>query len=51
MNLSAIRHRSTVDMCYPADRDTAVIRLRTGKDVQQAYIICDDPFIHWMRRQ
>ena len=51
INTSAIRHKSTVDMCYAADCDTAVVRLRTGRDVQQAYIICDDPFIHWLRRQ
>ena len=51
INTSAIRHRSTVDMCYSADKDTAVVRLRTGRDVEQAYIICDDPFIHWLRRQ
>ena len=51
MNIPAIRHKSTADMCYAADKDTAVIRLRTGRDVEQAYIICDDPFIHWLRRQ
>ena len=51
MNTSAIRHRSTADMCYCADSDTAVIRLCTGRDITQAYIICDDPFIHWLRRQ
>ena len=51
INTSAMRHRSTVDMCYSADKDTAVIRLCTGRDVEKAFIICDDPFIHWLRRQ
>ena len=51
MNISSIIHRSSADMCYAADPDTAVIRLRTGRDVEQVYIICDDPFIHWLRRQ
>lgn len=51
MNTSAVRHRSTIDMCYAADNDTAVIRLRTGRDIEKAYIICDDPFIHWLRRK
>ncbi len=39
MNTSAVRHRSTIDMCYAADNDTAVIRLRTGRDIEKAYII------------
>ena len=51
MNTSALHHKSTADLCYAADNETAVIRLRTGRDVEQAYIICDDPFIHWVRRQ
>ncbi|MBQ9461461.1 MAG: glycoside hydrolase family 13 protein [Clostridia bacterium] len=51
MNTSAVRHRSTFDMCYAADEDTAVIRLQTGKDVEQAYIICSDPFIAELTRK
>lgn len=46
MNTSAVRHRSTADMCYALDKDTAVIRLQTGRDVDRAYIICADPFLH-----
>ena len=33
-------------MCYALDKDTAVIRLQTGRDVDRAYIICADPFLH-----
>lgn len=51
MNTAAILHRSTPDMCYATDSDTAVIRLRTGRDVEKAFIICDDPFIHWLRHK
>ena len=51
MNTSAIRHRSTFDMCYAADDDTAVIRLQTGKDVDKACIICSDPFIAELTRK
>ena len=38
-------------MCYAADKDTAVIRLQTGKDVEKAYIICSDPFIAELTRK
>ena len=51
INISAIRHRSTVDMCYSADKDTAVVRLHTGRDIEKACIVCDDPFIHWLKGQ
>ena len=51
MITTAIRHRSTVDMCYAVDNDTAVIRLQTGKDVDKAYILCADPFLHELTRK
>ena len=46
MDISAIYHRSDYCQCYAADKDTVVIRLRTGKDVDKAYIFCEDPFIN-----
>lgn len=51
MNQAAIYHRSGGSLCYAADADTAVVRLRTGKDVEQAYIICADPFINELTRR
>ncbi len=46
MDMSAIHHRSDYCQCYAADKDTVVIRLKTGKDVDKAYIFCEDPFIN-----
>ena len=51
MNISAIYHRSTVDCCYAADRDTITVNLRTAKDVDRAWLVWEDPFIHELRRQ
>ncbi len=51
MNQAAIFHRSSGSLCYAADKDTAVIRLQTGKEVEQATIICADPFINELTRR
>ncbi len=44
MNEAAVMHRSTVNMCFAPDNDTVVLRLQTGKDIQKAFVICEDPF-------
>lgn len=51
MNLSAIFHRSTGSCCYALDNDTVVVSLRTGYDVEKAWIFSEDPFIHELRRE
>lgn len=51
MNLSAVYHRSTVDCCYAADCDSVTVNIRTAKDVQRAFLVWEDPFIHELRRQ
>lgn len=55
MDLSAIIHRSTLTDCYALDRDTAVLSIRTGKDVTAVNLIYEDPYaygisgdIHWI---
>ena len=51
MNIAAVSHRSTIEYCYAADNDTVVVNIRTDKDVQQAFLISEDPFIHELRRE
>ncbi len=51
MDLSAVYHRSTGSWCYALDTDTVVVNLRTGYDVEHAYIFSEDPFIHELRRE
>lgn len=51
MNIAAIFHRSSGNMCFPADENTVVLRLQTGKDIEEAYIICADPFVHELTRR
>ena len=51
MNISAIRHRSTGSFCYALDENTVILNLWTGHDVDKAFVISEDPFIHELRRQ
>ena len=51
MNISAVRHRSTGSDCYALDENTVVLNLHTDFDVERAYVVSDDPFIHELRRQ
>ena len=51
MDRAAVFHRSNGSFCYAADRDTVVIRLQTGKDVDEAFILCSDPFINELERK
>ncbi len=51
MNVAAIFHRSSGNLCYAADQDTVVLRLQTGKDVEQVTLVCADPFIHELTRR
>lgn len=49
MNIAAVSHRATTEYCYAADNETIVIRIKTAKDVQRAFLIHEDPFIHELR--
>ncbi len=51
MNRSAVIHRSNSEYTYAADNDTVIVKLRTGKDIDKAYIISEDPFIHELNRK
>ena len=51
MNTAAVTHRANIEYCYAADNDTVVINIKTAKDVQRAFIISEDPFIHELRRE
>ena len=51
MNISAIRHRSTGSDCYALDENTVVLNLWTGYDVEKAYAVSEDPFIHELKRR
>ena len=55
MEYSAISHRSALTDCYALDKDTAVIQIRTGKDITAVNLIYEDPYaygisgdIHWI---
>ena len=55
MERSTIMHRSTLTDCYALDQDTAVINIRTGKDITAVNLIHEDPYaygisgdIHWI---
>ena len=55
MNFSAIIHRSALADCYALDQDTAVINIRTGKDITAVNLVYEDPYaygisgdIHWV---
>lgn len=51
MDISAVSHRSSYCECCAYDKNTVIISLKTAKDVERAYIIHEDPFIHQLRRQ
>ncbi|MBQ6498955.1 MAG: glycoside hydrolase family 13 protein [Ruminococcus sp.] len=51
MNTAAVTHRANIEYCYAADNDTVVINIKTAKDVQRAFIISEDPFIHELRHE
>ena len=55
MNLNAIMHRSVLTDCYCLDERTAVLNIRTGKDVTGVNLVYEDPYaygisgdIHWV---
>ena len=49
MNIAAISHRTTIEYCYALDENTVVVNLKTDKDVNKAFIVYEDPFIHELR--
>lgn len=51
MNIAAVSHRAATEYCYALDSDTVVVNIKTDKDVQRAFIISEDPFIHELRRK
>ena len=51
MNFAAVYHRSTPDMCYSPDGENIVVNLKTDRDIDAAYIIWEDPFIHELHRK
>lgn len=57
MNLNAIVHRSAFTDCYMLDGETAVLNIRTGKDITAVNLLHEDPYaygisgdIHWIGR-
>ena len=44
MNLNAISHRSALTDCYCLDANTAVINIRTGKDITAVNLMHADPY-------
>jgi len=44
MNFAAIEHRSFDNYCYPLDKDTLSIHIRTGKDIRRVTLVWGDPF-------
>ena len=51
MNRAAVIHRSNSEYTYALDNDTVAVKLRTGKDVERAFLINEDPFIHELNRK
>lgn len=49
LNLAAIYHRETTEMCYPIDKDNLVVNIKTGKDIDAVYLIYEDPFSHHLK--
>ena len=45
MNFAAVEHRSFDNYCYPIDKDTLIINIRTGKDIRRVTLVWGDPFI------
>ena len=55
MNTTAIIHRSTLPDLFSLNQDTAVVNIRTGKDITAVNLIHEDPYaygisgdIHWI---
>ena len=55
MNQNAIIHRSALTDCYALDKNTAVLNIRTGKDITAVNLVYEDPYaygisgdIHWI---
>lgn len=46
MNLAAVYHRETIDMCYALDKNSVVVNIKTGKDADAVYLVYGDPFSH-----
>ena len=51
MNRSAIYHRSALTDCYALDKDTAVVNLRTDKDITAVNLIWEDPYAYGLSGQ
>ena len=51
MNFAAVYHRSTPDLCYSPDGENIIVNLRTDRDIDAAYIVWEDPFIHELHRK
>ena len=49
MNIAAISHRTTIEYSYALNENTVVVNLKTDKDINKAYIVYEDPFIHELR--
>lgn len=46
MDLNAIMHRCALTDCYALDNDTAVLNIRTGKDITAVNLIYEDPYAY-----
>lgn len=44
MNFSAVEQHAYDNYCYPLDKDTLEINIKTGKDVTRVFIMWGDPF-------
>lgn len=44
MDYSAVFHRAADNYCYAIDKDTLVINIRTGCDIDECYLCFSDPF-------
>ena len=51
MNRAAVIHRACSPYCYALNENDVIITVRTAKDVERVYIICEDPFIHELKRR
>lgn len=44
MKFEAVYHRTSDNYCYPLNEEDLIINLKTGHDVQRAYLLYGDPF-------
>ena len=44
IHLDAIEHHAFDNYCYPLDKDNLIVNLRTGKEIEQVFILWGDPF-------